>query len=126
MSLRHVAIEAKFLDENKLKIHLKSKFELFKLHQSIFWVESETTISELRKRKTNFLCCVHLLRKAVPEIRKFPVKVVQQWLKNVHKNVMHLQSCCLVNNTPIAFFAILVTLPIVVGPFCCDPKILLP
>ena len=60
----HVAIEAKFLDDNKLKIHLKSKFELFKLHRSysisfnfsyfgqIFWVESETTVSELRKRKT--------------------------------------------------------------------------
>ena len=39
---------------------------------------------------------------------------------------MHLQSCCVVNNKPIAFFAILITLPVVVSPFCCDPKILLP
>ena len=29
--LRHVAMVAKFLDENKPKIHLKSKFALFKL-----------------------------------------------------------------------------------------------
>ena len=60
-----------FLDDNKPKLHLLHKnSHCFKLHRSyslsfnlsnvgeIFWIESE------RKRKRNFLCCVHLLRKA--------------------------------------------------------------
>ena len=35
-SLRHVAIVAKFLDDNKLKIHLKSKFALFQTSSILF------------------------------------------------------------------------------------------
>ena len=77
-SLRHVALVAKFLDDNKPKIHLKSKFALFqtssvfKLYSisfnlsnvgEIFWIEFKRTVSEFRKRKRNFLCFVHLLRK---------------------------------------------------------------
>ena len=59
------------LDDNKPKLHLLNEnSHCFKLHRSyslsfnlsnvgeIFWIESE------RKRKRNFLCCVHLLRKA--------------------------------------------------------------
>ena len=74
-SLRHVALVAKFLDDNKPKIHLKKvNSHCFKLHRSysisfnfsnlgeIFWIEAERTVSEFRKR--DFLCCVHLLRKA--------------------------------------------------------------
>ena len=73
--LRHVAMVAKFLDDNKPKIHLKVNSHCFKLHRSfsisfnlsnvgeIFWIESERAICEIRKRKRNFLCCVHLLRK---------------------------------------------------------------
>ena len=72
-SSRHVAMVAKFLDENKPKIHLKSKFALFQTCRSysisfhlsnvgeIFRMESERTVSEFRKRKSNCLCCVHLL-----------------------------------------------------------------
>ena len=60
-SLRHVAIVAKFLDDNKLKIHLKSKFALFQTSSILFnfikicqilakfsGVESEGTVSEFR------------------------------------------------------------------------------
>ena len=66
-SLRHVAMVAKFSDDNKSKRHLKSGFALFQLHQSylisfnlsnvgeIFWVECERTVSKLRKRKRNLL-----------------------------------------------------------------------
>ena len=73
--LRHVAVVEKFLDDNKPKIHLKVNSHCFKLHRSfsisfnlsnvgeIFWIESERAICEIRKRKRNFLCCVHLLRK---------------------------------------------------------------
>ena len=70
-SLHHVAMVETFLDDNKPKLHLLNEnSHCFKLHRSyslsfnlsnvgeIFWIESE------RKRKRNFLCCVHLLRKA--------------------------------------------------------------
>ena len=104
---------AKFLNDNKPKIHLLQKVnsQCFKLHRSysisfnlsnlgkIFWTESERTISELRKRKRNFLCYVHLLR----EVRKFHVTVMQQSLKNVQKNVMHVRSCCFTNINLLLF-----------------------
>ena len=70
-SLRDVTMVETFLDDNKPKLHLLNEnSHCFKLHRSyslsfnlsnvgeIFWIESE------RKRKRNFLCCVHLLRKA--------------------------------------------------------------
>ena len=70
-SLRHVAMVETFLDDNKPKLHLLNENSHgFKLQRSyslsfnlsnvgeIFWIESE------RKRKRNFLCCAHLLRKA--------------------------------------------------------------
>ena len=70
-SLHHVAMVETFLDDNKPKLHLLNEnSHCFKLHRSyslsfnlsnvgeIFWIESE------RKRKRNFLCCAHLLRKA--------------------------------------------------------------
>ena len=72
-SLRHVAMVETFLDDNKPKLHLLNEnSHCFKLHRSyslsfnlsnvgeIFWIQSERK----RKRKRNFLCCVHLLRKA--------------------------------------------------------------
>ena len=72
-SLHHVAMVETFLDDNKPKLHLLNEnSHCFKLHRSyslsfnlsnvgeIFWIQSERK----RKRKRNFLCCVHLLRKA--------------------------------------------------------------
>ena len=55
MSLRHIAIAAKFLDDNKLKIHLKSEFVPFQSQfllicqmqlTNFSGVESETTVSK--------------------------------------------------------------------------------
>ena len=105
-SLRHVAMVAKFLDDNKPKRHLKSGFALFhwKLHRSylisfnlsnvgeISWVKSERTVSKFRKRKRTFLYCVHVPCKA-----KFHVAVAQQRLRNVQKSVMHVQSFSFAN-----------------------------
>ena len=62
--LRHVAMVAKFLDYNKPKIHLKSKFALFQtsiidliqfhlicqMLAKLFCIEFERTVSEFRKR----------------------------------------------------------------------------
>ena len=58
-SLRHVALVATFLNDNKPKRHLKSEFNFFKLHRSylisfylsndgeIFCVKSERTVCTL-------------------------------------------------------------------------------
>ena len=70
--LPHVAMVEKFLDDNKQKIHSKSKFTMFQTSSysisfnlsnlgEVFWAKSERTVSELRRRKRNFLYCVHLL-----------------------------------------------------------------
>ena len=56
--LRHVAMVAKFLDDNKPKIHLKSEFAL-KLHRSYSISFNLSNVGEIF-----CLCCVHLLRKA--------------------------------------------------------------
>ena len=107
--LRHVAMVAKFVDDNKPKIHLRSKFALHRCYSvsfnlsyvgEIFWIESERTVFEFRKlRPRNFLCCVDLLMK----LGKFHVAVVQRWLKNVQKSVMHEQSCFFANINLLLF-----------------------
>ena len=69
-SLRHVAMIAKFLDDNKPNHRLKSEFPLIQFHllckilEKLSGADSERTISEFSKRKRNFLCCVHQLHKA--------------------------------------------------------------
>ena len=53
----------------------------------------------LEKERENF-CLVFLYSiKWASEIRTFLVTVVQRWLRNVQKSVMHVQSCCLLNLT---------------------------
>ena len=91
---------AKFLDDNKPKIHLKSKFALFKLVgliQSHFICQMLAKFSgrnpkgqylTLEKEKETF-CVVFTY-----SIKLAHVTVVQQQLKNVQKSVMHVQSCC--------------------------------
>ena len=54
-SFRHVDMIAKFLDDNK-----PNRRSLEKLSGA----DSGRTISEFRKRKRIFLCCVHQLHKA--------------------------------------------------------------
>ena len=46
------------------------------------------------------------------EIRHFHVEVVQKQERNVHKNVMHVQSCCLLIK-PFVFFHVLVAVRVV-------------
>ena len=67
----------------------------------MFWIESERTVSELRKRQRNFFYCVHLLS----EVGKFHVAVVQRSLKNVQKSVMHVPCCCFTNNINLLLFS---------------------
>ena len=71
-SLRHVAMVATFLDDNKPKRHCS---HCFKLHRAylisfnlsnvgeIFWVKSERTLSKVWKKNT-FLCLVHRFHKS--------------------------------------------------------------
>ena len=71
-SLRHVAMVAKFLNVKKPKISLKklirtvSNFiEIIQCHLICQMLAKFSEVeSKLKKRKKNFFCCVHLLRKA--------------------------------------------------------------
>ena len=60
------------------------------------------------------------------EMRKIHVAVVQRFLRNVQKSVMHVQSCSAYIN-PLFFFTVFVafavTLVVAKAPYCCDPKI---
>ena len=117
-SLRHVAMVAKFLDDNKPKTSLKKwiravsnfvdlvQFLLIcQMLAKLSGVESESTISKFRKRKRKFACCVHLPYSITRtrEIRKFHVAVVQRRLRHVQKSVMHVQSCCFANISLLLF-----------------------
>ena len=74
-SLRHVAMVAKCLVDNKPKTSLKKgirvvsnyidliQFQLIcQMLAKFSGLESKRTISKLRKRERKFLCCVHLVR----------------------------------------------------------------
>ena len=69
-SLCHVAMVAKFLDDNKAIKSLKSLFALFQACRLIWQILAKfslgpyLTLSKFTKRKRQFLCCVHLLHKA--------------------------------------------------------------
>ena len=63
----------------------------------------------LSLEKENFCVLLTYSIKQAREIRKFPVAVVQQRLRNIQKSVMHVQSCFLpIYCKPIVFF-------------CCSP-----
>ena len=75
-SLRHVALVAKRLDDNKPKIYRKENLHRFTLHRSylisfnlpkvgeIFLVEFERTVPKFRKRKMKMFELVHRLHEA--------------------------------------------------------------
>ena len=52
----------------------------------------------LQKEKENFCVVFTYTIKRAREIRRFDVAVVQRRLRNVQKNVMHVQSGCFANN----------------------------
>ena len=108
-SLRHIAMVAKFLDDNKPKRPLKSGFALFQTSLTysisfnlsnagkIFGVKSEGPYVSLEKEKQNF-CVVYMLTYSIKwahEIRKFHVVVLRQRLRIVQKSVKHVQRCFL-------------------------------
>ena len=66
----------------------------------------------LEKDKETFCVVFTYSVKRAHEIRTFHVAVVQRWLKNVQKSVMHVQSCCLLIQT-YCFFAVLVAVAVV-------------
>ena len=80
-------------------------FNLFNLSYvgEIFCIESERTVFEFRKHKETFCVVFTYSVKRANEISKFHVAVVQRWLKNVQKSVMHVQSCCFANINLLLF-----------------------
>ena len=105
----HVAMVAKFLDDNKPKRHLKVDSYCFKLHRShlisfnlsnvgeIFWLNPKGRYVSLEKETQNFCVVLTNSIKRAREIRKFYVAVVPQQLRNVQQSVMHVQRCFFAN-----------------------------
>ena len=106
-SLRHVAMVAKFLDDNKPIKSLKSLFALCRTSPILFnfilfgkswrnflWDRIYRYLS-LEKESDNFCVVFTYSIKRAREIRKFHVVVVQRRQRNVQNSVMHVQSCCL-------------------------------
>ena len=95
-SLRHVPMVAKFLDDHKPKILLKSEFALFQT-QSIFFnfiqfvkcwrnflgLNPKGPYLSVEKEKENFYVVFTFSIKQAREIRKFHDAVLQRRLRNV-------------------------------------------
>ena len=105
-SLHHVAMVAKFLDDNKPIKSLKSLFALFETSPillnwlilvKLFSLGLYLSTSKFRKRKRQYYFCVVFTYsiKRAREIWKFHVVVVQRRQRNVQNSMMHIQSCCL-------------------------------
>ena len=45
--------------------------------------------------------------KRAREVRKFHISIVQRWLINLQKSVIHLQSCCFANTKRVLVIKIL-------------------
>ena len=117
---------AKFLLDNKLEIHLKIKFALFQTSLILFHLICQMLAKfsglnpkgpylSLEKERETFCVVFTYSVKQVHEIRKFHLPVVQRWLKNVQKSVMHVQSCCFANINLLLFL-----------PFSLPSPLLLP
>ena len=105
---------AKFLDDNKPEIHLKIKLALFQTSLILFHLICQMLAKfsglnpkgpylSLEKERETFCVVFTYSVKQVHEIRKFHVAIVQRWLKNVQKSVMHVQSCCFANINLLLF-----------------------
>ena len=111
-SLRHVAMVATFLDDNKPKIHLKSKLALFQTSSTLFnfiWFVKcwRNFLDLIRKdKKTKKKLCVVFTQsiKRAREIKKFHVAGVQRRLRNVQKKRDARESCCFANLNLWRFF----------------------
>ena len=129
-SLRHVAMVATFLDDNKPKIHLKSKFALFQTSSTLFnfiWLVKcwRNFLDLIRKdKKTKKKLCVvftHSIKRA-REIRKFLVAVVQRRLRNVQKKRDARASCCFANRFFLPFSLLPPLSLLILGPIVVIQK----
>ena len=104
---------AKFLLDNKPEIHLKIKFALFQtslilshlicqMLAKFSGLNSKGPYLSLEKTEKLFVVFTYSV-KQVHEIRKFHLPVMQRWLKNVQKSVMHVQSSCFANINLLLF-----------------------
>ena len=76
----------------------------FKLHRSYLISFNLSNAGEiLQKEKQHFCFVLTYSIKRAREIRKFHVAVMQQWLRNVQKSVMHVKRC-LLSNLNLLFF----------------------
>ena len=134
-SLHHVAVVAKFLDDNKPNKSLKSLFTLFqtspilfnlisfgKSWRNLLWDRIYRYLS-LEKESDNFCVAFTYSIKQAREIRKFHVIVVQWRQRNVQNSVMHVQIV-------VCYYKHIIFCR---SPclhhrcwFCCHPKIVLP
>ena len=101
-SLHHVAMVAKLLDDNKSKIHLKSKFTLYQTSLALFnfiqlvkcWRNflglnpKGPPSQSLEKEKETFCVVFPYSVKQAREIKKFHVTVMQPGPNNVQKLCM--------------------------------------
>ena len=109
---------AKFLDDNKPKtslkkwIHTVSKFiDLIQFHlifqkcwRNFLGLNPKGLYLSLEKEKENFVLCSSTpSMQACPRNQKFHVAVVQRWLTNVQKSVMHVQNYCFNNLNRLLF-----------------------
>ena len=125
MSFCHVDMVAKFLDDNKLKVHLKSEFTMFQsswiLSNFISFVKCCRTFLGLNpkgqhlsyeKGKEHFHVVFTKSLKRAREISTFHVAVVQ---RNVQKGVMSCCCCCFFANINLLLFAIFVAVAVIVA-----------
>ena len=123
-SLRHIAMVAKFLDDNKLKRHLHCKkwirtasnfIDLISFHlicqmlAKLSGLNRKWPYVSLEKEKQNFCVVLTYSIRWAREIRKFHVAVVQSNFANL---------------SLLFFFLFAVT--VAKTPYCCHPEILLP
>ena len=136
-SLRHVAMIAKFSDDNKPKTSLKRRIrtasnfiDFIQFH--LIWhmlvkfpgLNPKGPYLSLEEEKDNFCVVFTYSIKQACEIRKFHVAGVQRRQRNVQNSVMHVQICCFVNKNLLLF------LPFSFRRrrrwFCFHPEIVLP
>ena len=128
---RHVAMVAKFLEDNKPKTSLKkwirtvSNFnDLIQFHLTCRMlakfcaVKSERTVSKWRKRKRKFCVGFTYSIKQAREIGKFHVTVVQRRLRNVQFKT----AWCTCKAVVLLLYIILLLFAVHVNcrPYCCD------
>ena len=107
------------MDDNKLKHHLHCKkwirtasdfidlisFNLIcQMLAKFSGLNQKGPYVSLEKEKQNFCVVLTYSIRWACEIRKFHVAVVQQWLKNILKNVMHVQRCSFANLNLLFYF----------------------